>query len=618
MTADDAKNPKSPPPAAAPKTPKRTDIPLDDENIAHERPLDWQLTVRLMQFLKPYRRRMAAVVGLVAVSTLLALLTAQAFSEAIERLSTGEAGAVMFWAAVLAVAGVVSWLIDWWRGMTLMRTGQYVLFDLRTTIFRHLQRLSLSYYDRTKQGWIISRATSDLGALEEILIWTVPQLASVVFLIAGGTIWMLMRSPMLFLVLLGAVPVMTVITFVFHRYISDAWRDVRTQVSRICANLAENIAGVRVVQAFTRERRNLREFDQLNLAYYKARVRATMINALYFPSIGLCTSLATGAVILVVGWKARALVELGQESRVGDVVLVLLLLRLFFEPVRQLSQMYGSALGAMASAERVFQLLDTQPDVVDRPGARALGPIRGDVRFEDVTFAYREGEPVLTGVNIDVKAGQTVALVGPTGAGKSSIIKLLCRFYEPQAGRITVDGVDIREVTQHSLRSQMGIVNQDAFLFTGTVMDNIKLGRPDATEEEVTAAAMAIGAHDVLAGLRDGYKTYVHERGEGLSGGERQLVCFARAMLADPRILVLDEATSSVDTGTERKIQHALERLVQKRTSFVVAHRLSTVRNADQVLVVKDGRILERGTHASLLAANGEYTRMYREFLREG
>ncbi len=640
MSADDDKNLKTPAPGTklppgsaglrrgepeAPgqgNTPKRTSVPVDEEDVEHERPLDWTLIVRLLAFLKPYRWRMTVNVILVLLVSGAGLLGAYAVGQVVNHMQQGAAHRrpMFLWVGVMAVTAFVVWGLEYLRAMQLVRLGQRVLQDLRMTIFRHLQTLSLGYYDRTKQGWIISRATGDLGTLEDILTGTIPQIASALFLILGGTIAMIFVSPRLFYVLAGAIPLMAAVTFVFHGYMSEAWREVRKQVSRICANLAENIAGVRVVQAFTRERRNLREFDRLNLEYYRARVRSTIINALYFPSMSLITQTATAAAILFFGAQARAARLPGSttEVEVWKIIFALTLLRMFFDPIRQVTTMYGHALGAMASSERIFNLLDTPPDVQDRPGAAPIGPIRGDVRFENVTFAYRPGEPVLSDINIAVDAGRTVALVGPTGAGKSSIVNLLCRFYEQQQGRITVDGRDLRDVTMHSYRSQMGIVSQESFLFSGTVMDNLKFGRPDATDEEVYGASEAIGAHDVIMSLRDGYRTQVQERGEGLSGGERQLVCFTRAMVADPRILVLDEATSSVDTSTELRIQRALERLIQKRTSFVVAHRLSTVRHADEVLVVQDGRIVERGTHASLLAAGGEYARMYKEFLREG
>ncbi len=631
MSAQDDKNLKKPAPALEPKTPKQTSVPVDEDDVEHRRPLEWRLVLRLLTFLGPVKWRMVFNVIIVLALSGVALLGTYAISRIVKymRLGGDHASDLLFWIGVLAATGIAGWLLDYLRAMGLVQLGQRVLFNLRMTIFRHLQTLSLGYFDRTKQGWIISRASSDLGTLDEILTDTIPQIASALFLIVGGTVWMAFVSPRLFLVLLAAVPLMAVVTFFFHGAMADAWREVRKNVSRLCANLAENIAGVRVVQAFTRERRNLREFDRLNLEYYRARVRATVVNSLYFPSMSLITAMATAAAILFFGLEARASVASGhKEVEVEKIIFALAMLRMFFEPIRQLTTMYGNALGAMASAERIFGLLDTPPEVEDRKDARAMPPVRGDVRFENVTFAYnvrgeageppKPGEPVLHDVSLDVPAGSTVALVGPTGAGKSSIVNLLSRFYDPQAGRITVDGIDLRDVTAHSYRSQMGVVNQDAFLFTGTVMENIKFGRPQATDEEVYAAAKAIGAHDVLLGLRDGYQTTVQERGEGLSGGERQLVCFTRAMVADPRILVLDEATSSVDTATEQRIQFALERLIERRTSFVVAHRLSTVRNAGQVLVVQDGRIVERGTHSQLLFAGGEYARMYKEFLREG
>ncbi|KPJ56594.1 MAG: hypothetical protein AMS16_02140 [Planctomycetes bacterium DG_58] len=618
---------------------------MDADDVVYQAPLRWGLIARLLRFLGPHKLRMAGNVVLVGLSSGAMLLGTFAYREIVGCLEVGPEYRTRFyvWVGILALNALVVWQLEYYREMGLVKLGQRVLLDLRMTLFRHLQRLSLSYYDRTKQGWIISRATSDLGVLEDIITWAVPELSRIVFLIGGGTIMVIVLAPFLFWVLAGVVPLMVLVTFFFHGHIATAWRAVRTQISRICANLAENIAGVRVVQAFTRERRNLHEFDRLNEEYYRARVKAAIVHTLYFPSIGVLSAVATAAVILLFRWQGEAavsrllqsvatsgdLLRVGwyasvailaspQPIRIKDMIMVLVMLRRFFEPIRHLSHLYGTALGSMAAAERIFGLLDTEPDVKDRPGARELPTIEGTVRFDGVTFAYNEGETVLENINLEAKPGRTVALVGPTGAGKSSIINLLCRFYEQQEGQITVDDYDIRDVTMHSLRSQMGIVMQEPFLFSGTVMENIKFGRPEATDDEVHEAARAIGAHDILAGLRNGFETEVQERGEGLSGGERQLVCFTRAMVADPRILVLDEATSSVDTATELKIQEAVDHLVQRRTSFVAAHRLSTVRSADQVLVVQGGRIIERGTHTDLLARGGEYARMYREFLREG
>ncbi|HUU43293.1 MAG TPA: ABC transporter ATP-binding protein [Planctomycetota bacterium] len=619
MTRKDDRQPEKKPPKD--ETARRTSVPVDDEEVEHERPLDWRLTLRLLSFLGPYKLRMTWNVLLVALSSATMLLGAFAFRQVFRYIEWGATFRMEFnlWVAALALNALVVWQVHFRREMSMTRLGQRVLFDLRMTIFRHLQKLSLSYYDRTKQGWIISRATSDLGTLEDVIAFAIPEIALAVFMITGGTVMVILVEPVLAWLLAVMAVLMVIITFFFHHPMVRAWREVRTQVSRICANLAENIAGVRVVQAFTRERHNLREFDRLNEEYYNARVRATIVHTLYFPSMGILTAVTMAAVILLYGHKAQAAVTAGGPAiEINNMILVFALLRMFFEPIRHLSNLYGTALGAMAAGERIFQLLDTVPDVKDRPDAAVLGPVTGRVRMEDVTFGYDPAKPVLEKIDLDAKPGQTVAFVGPTGAGKSSIINLVCRFYEQQEGRITVDDVDIRDVTMHSLRSQMGIVMQEPFLFSGTVMDNIKFGRPEAADEEVYEAAKVIGAHDVIAALRDGYQTQVQERGEGLSGGERQLVCFTRAMVADPRILVLDEATSSVDTGTELRIQNALDHLVRKRTSFVVAHRLSTVRNAHQVLVVKDGRIVERGTHDDLLARGGEYARMYREFLREG
>jgi ABC-type multidrug transport system fused ATPase/permease subunit len=590
---------------------------LLEERDAKVRDWSWPKTRRRLRTLHglaaPYRwRAILSLISLLAATvTALAppLLAKYALDDAINPDNGGHLYLVV---AAFLVAGLANW------GMTYAQTyltgwvGERMLADLRTQLFGHLQKLSLGYYERTRAGVIISRLTNDIEALDQLVTEGVASLVKNTLTLIGTAALLFVLDWRLALATLSVIPAMSVATFFFRKYSARAYTNVRERLGLVTATLAEDIAGMRVVQAFTRENANTRRFREISENYRQANQQTVLYSGLYFPFVDL---LATLALAVVLGYGGH--LYFAGALTIGTLFAFMLYVQNFFDPVQELSQLYGTFLSATAALDKITQILDEQPEVVDRSGARDLPEIAGDVRFEGVRFSYGRGDEVLHGIDLDVATGTTVALVGHTGAGKSTIAKLLARFYDPTHGRITIDGLDLRDVTQASLRRQLGVVPQEGFLFAGSVRENIAFGEPDATPEQIVAAAQAVGAHDFIMRLEDGYETELGERGLRLSLGQRQLVAFSRALLADPRILVLDEATSSVDIGTERRIERALETLLAGRTAFVIAHRLSTIRDADLIVVLEHGRVVEQGSHEELLARRGLYTSLYGDWAAE-
>jgi len=583
-----------------------TSASLDDVSM---KSYDPQVTRRLIAFTKPYLRPLLFCLLLMLVSSAMAVAGPYLVKVAIDSgLRAGSLEMVRRAAWLYLGAIALQWLSIFIRVNVMARVGQSIIFDLRAALFAHLQQLSLSFYSRYSVGRVITRVINDVSVLREFLTWAVLAIARDLFTLVGIVIVMVGMDKRLSLITFLTMPLMIAATVWFKKVARQNYRQVRAAISWVNSVLAENINGVRVVQAFSREDVNYAHFrDEVNRNNRETNLRAARLASAYPALIDLLGSLAMALVI----WLGGTAV-LGETLTPGVLVAFVLYIDRFFEPIRDLSQRYDSFQSTMASGERIFGLLDTPVEVQDSPNAQELPTIRGEVLFEEVDFHYSDDPTlVLHNINLHVRAGETVALVGETGAGKSTLVKLLARFHDPTAGRVLIDGYDLRQVTQLSLRRQMGIVLQDPFLFNGTVRENIRFGRLEASDAEVEAAARTVGAHEFIIRLRQGYETVVEEGGTALSVGQRQLISFARALLADPRILILDEATSSVDTQTERIIQAALARLLKGRTAFVIAHRLSTVVNADRIVVIQDGRIVEQGSHAELLARQGVYWTLY-------
>ncbi|MEX0885744.1 MAG: ABC transporter ATP-binding protein [Phycisphaeraceae bacterium] len=600
-----------------------THVELDSEREARRRPLSMRLIVRLLKQTRPYAGKRNALLTLVFIRSIqlpmLAAMVAWIISGPIT--SRDWRGIVLGSLGFLVLGGVTEFMAHF-RQRWALELGEDVVYDLRQQMFEHLQRLSMRFYDKTKLGRIISRFVSDAEALragvQDVLFVTLIQAGQM----SVAAAIMLYSDAILFGFLLAMAPVLWVINRYFRVRISMARRDIQESMSRVTATLAESVSGIKVTQGFVRQDLNAAMFRDLAEDHAEHNMRAARLSGVFLPLLELNSQFFI-SILLVIGGYQVVYGSLGPDwigaqdaaTQAKAVVLFFLMAPQFFGPIAQIGRMYDQAMRAMAGAERVFRLLDYEPEPLDPPGAVDLPPIEGRVEFRDVGFAYDPDTPVLEEVNFTAQPGEVIALVGHTGSGKTTIINLISKFYLPTAGQILIDGHETQQVKADSLARQLGIVLQENFLFTGTVMDNIRVGKVGATDAQVIEAARTLDCLDLFEAMPDGFYTEVGERGSHLSLGQRQLVCFTRAMLADPRILILDEATSAVDTMTEARIQKALTVLLAGRTSFVVAHRLSTIRHADTVLVLDHGRIIERGSHAELLTTGGVYANLYRQFI---
>ena len=579
---------------------------LTDEDVVG-RVYDNRVVMRFATYIRPYRKyaliALAALLVYAVVNASIPLLIMYGINWAV---AEGEVNRVHIIGAAFMVVTAIHFLSNYLQFIFISRTGQHILYDLRSGMFSHLQNQSSAFYHRTPVGRIMSRMQSDVLQLQETFELLALALAELVT-VGAIIILMLLVSWQLALVCMLVVPILTLIMMYWQRFARHSFMRIRRAIAMVNGEYNQNITGVRVVQSLNRQDENLAHFRTLNSEYLDANLEAARYSGMLQPLVELLIGLGIGlGVVLFGGWLLQL-----DALEVGTLVAFAFWIQRFFEPIRQLTMQYSQLQRAMAAGVRIFEVLDLEPDITDRPDAATLPEIQGEIRYQDVDFHYVEGVPVLRNVNLHIRAGENVALVGSTGAGKSTLVNLLHRFADVTGGSIAIDGHDLRAVKRESLVHQMSMVLQEPYLFSGTVRENICYQRQDATDEQVIAAAQAVGAHDFIMELENGYESELAERGVNLSIGQRQLISFARAIVGNPRILVLDEATANIDTHTELLIQRALSRVLKGRTSIVIAHRLSTIRNADKIVVLDRGRVAEVGSHDQLLEAGGVYAQLY-------